>query len=322
MKSRNYSSHSKKTSWIFLTELEKIPPHGQKYHIIFPSKIEVMILDFVSPAQSCYKISIDNSPLEFSFYLAGSSECTLQSSLQKKEDFICTPDSSLLTFLPETQCKFHLAEKQPYRILNIYIPPEIFWEKFENQFNHLPQNLAKILKAGKQEPYNQKLPMSCHLRTLVEQLFQCPYRGIMQQLYLEAKTMEIIIRHLWELARRPVNPPCQVLGPSEKEQIHWARDMISCLMILPPPSLDMLARAVGMNPNKLNQGFRKEFGTTVFAWYRMTRIQKSCEILEQGLLNIDEAAQYLGFYDTPHFIRHFKQYFGKTPGKYLKERRI
>ncbi len=315
------SSQPKETSWSFLRKLEKISPQGQKYHVIFPSKIEVILLDFVSVAQSLHSVSIDQAPIEFSFHLAGCAEGVAQYSLQRKEEFICTPGSSFLSFLPETRCRFQVGEKQPYCIVNIYIPREILRETFEAQLHQLPRNLARILESGKQYPCNQRFPMSCKLRALVEELFQCPYQGIMQQLYLEAKIMEIIVRHLWELARLPSQNPCLSLGHSERDQIHKARAIL-LRELANSPSLDMLARAVGINPNKLNQGFRQEFGMTVFAYYRKIRIQHACTLLEQGQLNIDETAQELGFHDTPHFIRHFKQHFGKTPGMYLKEQCI
>ncbi len=131
--------------------------------------------------------------------------------------------------------------------------------------------------------------------------------------------MEILVCHLWEITRCPAQPSCPRLRPSEREQVHGARDILLA-DLAHPPSLTMLAKAVGINPNRLNQGFRQEFGMTVFAWYRMTRIEHCRKLLEQGQLNIDETAQALGFHDTPHFIRLFKQYFGKTPGKYLRDR--
>ncbi len=315
------SSHQEqKTSWKFLSYLENVPPKGMKYHIVFPSKIEMVLLDALSVTESSHRVSIDRAPVEFSFHLAGYSQGTIHHHLRKKERFVCTPGSSFLTFLPQSQCQFQLVREQRYRILNIYIPPEIFLEKFAPSSKQLPFNLTRILETNRQ-PCNQKLPMSGQLKALIEQLFCCPYQGILQQLFLEAKTMEIIVRHLWELARCPAQPSCPPLRPSERERVHGARDLLLS-DLAHPPSLTILARAVGLNPNRLNQGFRQEFGMTVFAWYRMTRIERCRKLLEQGRLNIDETAQALGFHDTPHFIRLFKQYFGKTPGKYLRDQHI
>ncbi len=308
------------TSWKFLTQLDEISHPGQKHHIIFPAGIELVLLDFVTAGGAFHQVSIDQAPVELSFHLAGHARATMHYSRQSREEIICNPDSSFLSFLPQTECRLQLAEKQHYRLVNIYISPEVFWRKFIGQPDCLPPELVKILESGKQQSYNRISSMSCQLRTLVEQIFYCPYRGAMRQLYLEAKTVEIIVRHLWELARIPLQNSSFSLSCSERDKIYAARELLLC-NLAEPPSLDMLAREVGLNPNKLNKGFRQEFGMTVFAWYRKARIQQACTLLEQGQLNIDETAQTLGFHDTPHFIRHFKRYCGKTPGIYAREKR-
>ncbi len=320
MVQQSLSYKEQKTSWKFLSYLENVPPYGLKYHVIFPSKIEMVLVDFLSVTESSHNVFIDRAPLEFSFHLTGYSQGTTQHHLRKKESFVCTPGSSFLAFLPQSQCQFQLVREQRYRILNIYIPPEVFLEKFAPSAKQLPLHLTRILETNRQ-PCNQKLPMSGELKALIEQLFCCPYQGVLQQLFLEAKTMEIIVRYLWEFARCPAQPSYAPLRPSERERVHGARDLLLS-DLAHPPSLTMLARAVGLNPNRLNQGFRQEFGMTVFAWYRMTRIECCRKLLEQGRFNIDETAQALGFHDTPHFIRLFKQYFGKTPGKYLRDQHI
>ncbi len=320
MEQQPSSYQEQKTSWEFLSYLEKVPPQGMKYHIVFPSKIELVLLDALSVTESSHSVAIERAPVEFSFHLAGYSQGTIQHYLRKKESFVCTPGSSFLTFLPESHCQFQLVKEQRYRILNIYIPPEVFLEKFASSSKQLPLDLTRILETNRQ-PCNQKLPMSGELKALIEQLFCCPYQGVLQQLFLEAKVMEIIVRYLWELTQCPAEPSYAPLRPSERERVYGARDLLLS-DLAHPPSLTMLARAVGLNPNRLNQGFRQEFGMTVFAWYRMTRIECCRKLLEQGRLNIDETAQALGFHDTPHFIRLFKQYFGKTPGKYLRDQHI
>ncbi len=308
---QQFSHHLRETSWRFLTKLDEVSHPGQKHHIIFPSGIELVLLDFVATGGT-HQVSIDQAPVELSFHLAGHAHGTMRYSQQSREEF--------LAFLPQTECRFQLVEKQHYRVLNIYISPEVFWEKFIGEPDCLPPELAKILESGKQQSYNRISSMSCQLKTLVEQLFYCPYQGTMRQLYLEAKTVEVIIRHLWELSGIPLQNSSFSLSCSERDKIYGAKELL-LRNLAEPPSLDMLARAVGLNPNKLNKGFRQEFGMTVFAWYRKARIQQACALLEQGQLNIDETAQTLGFHDTPHFIRHFKRYCGKTPGIYAREKR-
>ncbi len=321
MMSRDESYQSREASWRILTESEELMPFGKQCHVFFPSGVELVLLDFVSLAHSTHTFFIDKSLLEFSFHLQGCSQGILQ-DLKKQEIIAVSPGISVLSFCPQSEWETRLLEQQRYRILNIYIPPDFFWKKFGQQLDQLPRELLQMVESGSCQPYHQLSSMSSHITALVEELFHCPYQGAMRQLYLASKAMEIILRYIWELAgEKHANSCLSLSGSSEREQIHGARQILM-QNLSNPPSLATLARKVGMNPNKLNQGFRQEFGMTVFAWYRMTRIQRSCELLQQGQLNIDETAQSLGFHDTPHFIRHFKKHFGKTPGRYLKERKI
>jgi AraC family transcriptional regulator len=48
-------------------------------------------------------------------------------------------------------------------------------------------------------------------------------------------------------------------------------------------------------------------------------MEQAEKILSQGTMNVDETAYTLGFHDTAHFIRQFRQHYGTTPGTYLKQ---
>ncbi|PIE73105.1 MAG: hypothetical protein CSA19_02055, partial [Deltaproteobacteria bacterium] len=79
------------------------------------------------------------------------------------------------------------------------------------------------------------------------------------------------------------------------------------------PLAALTGKKSGLNENKLNQGFRQEFGMTVYQYYQQCRIIRAQELLDEGRLNLDTTAQMLGFSDTSHFIRQFKRYFGIPP---------
>ena len=48
-----------------------------------------------------------------------------------------------------------------------------------------------------------------------------------------------------------------------------------------PPSLCDLASLVGMSPQKLNIGFRKVFGTTVFKHLQRIRLERARYLMEK-----------------------------------------
>ncbi len=167
-------------------------------------------------------------------------------------------------------------------------------------------------------PFILKRKISPMTRLTVNQIFNCPYKGALRKLYLECKSMELLVCQLGDMAQEPVhNASYFSLHSLDRERIHFAREILTRDMGQ-PPSLHELAKKSGLNENKLNQGFRQEFGMTVYQYYQQYRIICSQELLDEGRLDLDEIAQVLGFSDTSHFIRQFKRYFGITPGAYLK----
>jgi AraC-like DNA-binding protein len=80
-----------------------------------------------------------------------------------------------------------------------------------------------------------------------------------------------------------------------------------------PISLYEVAKAVERSPAYLTDLVRRETGRTVLKWiieYRMAEARHCLQETNQTVYNIAEA---LGYADTGHFIRQFRQYHGFTP---------
>jgi AraC-like DNA-binding protein len=154
---------------------------------------------------------------------------------------------------------------------------------------------------------------------ILDQIYNCHYQGAFYNIYLESKSMELILRLLWETAEsREPKISDRFIPDHDKACIFRARDIL-IKAVDTPPSLKALAQKAGINDTKLKRGFRQMFGTTVFGYLRKYRMEQAEKILSQGTMNVDETAYTLGFHDTAHFIRQFRQHYGTTPGTYLKQ---
>jgi AraC-like DNA-binding protein len=80
-----------------------------------------------------------------------------------------------------------------------------------------------------------------------------------------------------------------------------------------PPSLVQLGRTVGLNRNKLNNGFREVFGDTVFNVLRKARMSKARALLQNSELSLPEIAYSVGYNSQANFTTAFRQHFGQTP---------
>ena len=86
-------------------------------------------------------------------------------------------------------------------------------------------------------------------------------------------------------------------------------------------SVDELAKMCLMS----NSYFRKRFSAYTGKGYtdyrNQLRIKKANELLSDSMWSIHAIAQTLGFYDTSHFYRIYKQYTGTLPNRNLTKRR-
>ena len=159
--------------------------------------------------------------------------------------------------------------------------------------------------------------LSLSLERSVLQMLDCSYKGPARRLFMQAKGLEILSRQLLEFSRRDFDNRAQI-GRSEVEKLYHAREILE-REFADPPDLLTLAHRVGLNDFKLKRGFRQVFGTTGCGYLRQYRLEQATQLLSSGRVNVDETAHTLGFHDTAHFIRQFKQHYGTTPGTFLKQ---
>ena len=86
-----------------------------------------------------------------------------------------------------------------------------------------------------------------------------------------------------------------------------------------PPSLDDLARELGMSPFALVRSFRAETGLPPHAYVNHLRVRLARELLDSGVAPADVAAK-AGFADQAHLTRHFKRVVGVPPRSYQRYR--
>lgn len=97
-----------------------------------------------------------------------------------------------------------------------------------------------------------------------------------------------------------------------------ARELI-CRQFNPPPALQELARTVGLQHTRINQCFREVYGTTIFNYVKELRLTHAKGLLDQGRINVTEAAFEVGYASPSHFSKAFKSQFGTDPSAYLRQ---
>lgn len=123
------------------------------------------------------------------------------------------------------------------------------------------------------------------------------------------------------LAPRPADPsvdPVSAGSPSQDEVILQAAMRLLRRRLSEPLTLDEVAREVGTYDKRLSAIFREHLGTTVFAWLREERIQRSRRLLAETSLSMQEIALEIGFRSACNFTTAFRERLGVPPTQYRK----
>ena len=161
--------------------------------------------------------------------------------------------------------------------------------------------------------------MTSQMTAILFQMFNCPHQGIIRKIYMESKALELIALKLEQMTSGRLGE-ASALDPDERERILGVRDrLLNHLQY--PPSLDELARQAGMSHPRLNRGFRRVFGCTVFAYLRRERLALAQMLMEEGKMTLTQVAFKSGFCSSSHFASAFMGQYGIRPSDYYKSKK-
>jgi AraC family transcriptional activator of pyochelin receptor len=85
-----------------------------------------------------------------------------------------------------------------------------------------------------------------------------------------------------------------------------------------PPSVDALAKRVGVNQCKLKQLFHYFFDSTPYKILVSIRMKKAYHLLKTQGYTVNQTADSVGYQHASNFSLAFRQYYGYSPKKLLK----
>lgn len=205
---------------------------------------------------------------------------------------------------------YHLAPQAHMRICALSVSPQALDELFRGRVADAPPGLRAAL-CGRVAPFAASGRMDAALRHAATELARPAYVGRLRHLYREAKALELLVRHLDLLCG--LTPRAEGLSARDLRLVREARDRLMA-DLRNPPILTDLAYAVGLDPKKLNRGFRHLFGTTAFEYLREARLEAARALLrETDPPPLKEIAWRVGYAHPNHFITAYRRRFGVPP---------
>ena len=83
---------------------------------------------------------------------------------------------------------------------------------------------------------------------------------------------------------------------------------------------DLSAKAI-VSKSSLQRAFRKHLGCTPLQYVMRLRMERGAELLVETSLSVTEIAESVGFADSNHFSRRFRQYAGQSPSAFRNQAR-
>lgn len=208
---------------------------------------------------------------------------------------------------------YYLIEAPFNHNLGIELELSFFERLLTNELDCLQRFADKMKKGQPADLSPYPLPISSRQKAILLDLFTCNYTGHLQELYFEAKIMELFLLQAEQaesfMGRKPIP-----IKPADIEKLHGARQFVK-LNMFEPISLQQVARAAGLNDFKLKKGFKELFGTTVFGYLNELKMSHAKRLLLDGGITIGDLAFDLGYSEANNFTKAFKRHFGYPPGE-------
>jgi len=270
--------------------------------------------DFKKPVAA--SMEVHPSPIEIFFCISGKMEGQAP-SLSKA--LVIDAGNASFFLAPRLQCPTVISSAAPLKLITIRFSPEVLCAEIKGLAHIFPRQVTDNSGLNAENSIISNIPMTSDMKMSIIQILSCPYTDAFRRVYLESKAIELIVLYFASLQNVQgdfrFNAPA--FTPSEIAKIHEAKTILR-KDFENPPHLNELARQVGMNKDKLNQGFHKVFGTSVFGCFRQEKMEEAKKLLESKEMNVTEVAYTVGYSQPGTFSRAFKQYYGINPKAYHK----
>ena len=199
---------------------------------------------------------------------------------------------------------------------------EMFMVQFtKDAFMRLTENTTDKLMYFRDEVMEGKITslsernesMDFELQSAINAVLNCQYTGGIKKMFFLSKCFEILVLQAQLFDRTDAKKYTYCKTPYDRDCIQFARDYLVD-HLSGPPALPALAKLAGINEFKLKKGFKEVFGSTVFNYLTVQRMEMAKDALLQKSKTITELAYELGYSSPQHFSKAFKKIYGVPPG--------
>ena len=166
------------------------------------------------------------------------------------------------------------------------------------------------------QEYLLKNPNLPELNFVFQQIRGCQAEGQTLRLYLESKVMELlslVIRGMEQEEKHiSVRLDYKDIRSLKKTVTLMKKDLSAY------PSGEELVQVAGMSPARYQLAFRKYYGTSPYEYLKEMRLNHALLLLKNSDYGIATIAAKVGYHNSGHFAKLFKNAYGMGPREYRK----
>lgn len=285
--------------------------------------LKLVINEYKPKKNLTVSFDIHNAPVEIAFCLNGRMTVDFETlpdenDVVYKDTLEVSKGSAAFFHLPYTKGKLSIFGNEKLTIISLHCSAKFISQFIDGESMLLSGGKIEISNNTIQKVFVELTSSNQQMTSLVSQIHSCNYRGSTKKMYLEAKAVELTALLLEHLKSQFIDENTFELTAEEVQRIRTIELILKNNLVEVPTLMD-LASIAKMTHTKLNKGFRRVFGNTVFNHLRELRIQKAVAFLEEGKYNITQIAYETGWSSPSHFTKDFTAKFNKTPKQYQKE---
>lgn len=195
--------------------------------------------------------------------------------------------------------------------ITLFMRPEMLLERFRLDSISLADPVRR-LAGGADDFLLQNWSLSAPMMLAMDQLLGNVFQGELKRIHLEAKAIELVCLMSQVLNKRAEDASPVKLTARDIEALHEVRRSLSksCHQ---PPSLEVLARRVGVNRNKLTSGFRRLFDQSIAEFCLEVRLHEAWKLLQTTDLPVAMIAERVGYGQPAAFSTAFRRRYNVTP---------
>ena len=200
----------------------------------------------------------------------------------------------------------------------VILSPAKFQELLAKYHGRFSTYSEKINRGDYFNLFEEPLPVTPKMKLIIRDILaHTVVDPILSKVYFETKITELFGLQLEQMLSTNEAHSSE-LSAADRKKIEEIRQLLVCNLANDPPPIAKLARLVATNESKLKKGFKEIYGTSIYNYLILCRIEKAIELMDDENLLLDDIAVQVGYADAAHFSRAFRKVKGFPPGQFRK----